>query len=191
MVFFGFDGPSPFNEVKLYQLKDNSWDRNRRFEISNDSWLSSNNFLNINSTTDSERKRLIIYTEHKGCKSLILGNIDTGCIIKKLSFLKNEFSYIFDLCIWNDKAEVNDSKKINLLILGSDQNHKSHLKVVGFDSSGLNKRENKELPILDVCNLVKTIIKAKEETGNFPSLWSDYKEVLLIFGRDSSINMLG
>lgn len=137
---------------------------------------------------------MIVYTESVGNNCIVLGYFDTGEIIKKLSFSKNQLRYISDLCIWNENSEVNETKKINLIIACEDKYKKSHLKVVDFDGLELNIRESKQIAISDVWNIAKTIMKTNQETlfsSKIKKKQSNYKEILLIFGFKSSINMCG
>lgn len=41
-------------------------------------------------------------------------------ILRKISF--SNLSYIHDLCIWNEEDEINESGKINLILIGTDIN---------------------------------------------------------------------
>lgn len=71
--------------------------------------------------------------------------------------------------------------------MGKNEDGDSHLKVVDFDGVGLNVREGRDLSVPNVQNIVKTKLKTNEETSSLMS--EKFKEILVIFGSDSTINI--
>ena len=126
VFFFGFTE----SFIKLYDLKSNSWLK-QKFETK--SGVTSINFIlkNVNKYEKLHSEdlnnlkiieRFLIYTQNNNL--IVIGNIDTGSIIRQVEIPDIEF--IYDLCIWN----YADSNMHHLIIATKDKNS---IKILNFD----------------------------------------------------------
>lgn len=129
-LFFGFSR----SYVKLYKLKENSWNPAIQFPTQNGS-VSSINFIFVNEKIQSEFnsciskiKKYIIFTEYYS-NFICVGNIDSGEIVKQIQI--PGFTTIFSLMVWNS---INDK---NYLIAASykyqNNIHNGSIDIISFD----------------------------------------------------------
>lgn len=186
-ILFGFSS----HFVKVYNLKDNSWEAQKQFPTTNH--VSSINFIirktsnENNNDNNSLRKtigvqiskktqismvRYVIYTQHSS-NLVIVGDIDNGTSIKQLP-IPNATNN-FDLCIWNSipcssssnsKINNNDKQMSYLIVLSYDGNNNNALNIINFEDFSGSVISSKAFHNFNYpINIIKTKILKENENS--------------------------
>ena len=189
MIFFGFSK----DFVKIYSISENSWETSKQFKThgfvfsinfilgpqinNNDSINKLEQISNSNVFKNKIVERFIIYT-YKNNNLIILGDINTGAILKELNV--PNVKCIRDLCVWRQISEINGQIRKTYLIAISEIN----VSIINFEdysvvySKDLSFKEN------------TSVIKTKVVLDHGENEQKEYKEAVVLFsGLGNSISI--
>ena len=148
--FFGFSSYC----IAKYDIKDNSLGKT---EFITRNGVSSISFV-FKKQENQDTESFLIYTQ-RDCNSLIIGNVNTGKIARKVD-LPN-VKQIYDCCVWNGSSEKNgenaSNSKIYLILSCEGEIHS--IRILDFDGLGiLYVKEMVERPV----NSVKVLMRVND-----------------------------